>query len=477
VEIKFKPSWKQHLAWQLLEDKKTKQVAYGGGAGSGKTWLGSSWKIYRRLTYPKTRGLIAREKMVDITDSVLVTYRKVLGVFGLENNKDYKYNGNDHEFTFSNGSTEKFTQMPWIPSDPDYEYLGSKEYTDFWAEEASEIQEKGVEIAGTRIRWMLGEHGLIPKTLITCNSNQGWIYKEFYLPDRDGRLEDYRALIRALVTDNPDPEFVKIYLDSLNNIKDPVTRARLRDGDWEYATDDRVLYYHDKLISAFHNKYTPDGKACLTVDTSRYGKDSTIIWRYSGLRAKQRYVVYHSRTSGVDPTSQVVNKVKELEEAYSIPRCNVIVDEMGAGGPGVVDGLQGCVNFVGSSRPILAKEEPGKKIIDLIGTRKPQFDSLKAQCAFYLADKLNGDEFAIEEESRELQNKIIEEALAHKKKAVDSGKKLGITPKDKICDILKRSPDDWDNFIMRMVLEIKPQPLITGLRTFGKRETFDDLFG
>ena len=212
------------------------------------TFFGSAWKIYRRLTYAKTRGLVVREKMVDITDSVLITFRKVLEQFGLEKEKHYTYNDNKHEFTFYNGSTEKFTQMPWIVSDPDYEYLGSKEYTDFWAEEASEIREKGIDVATSRIRWMLSEYDLIPKTLITANASQGWLYKEFYLPDRDGTLEAHRKFIKAFVTDNPDPEFVRIYLDSLNNIKDPETRARLRDGDWEYATDDGVLFYHDKLI-------------------------------------------------------------------------------------------------------------------------------------------------------------------------------------------------------------------------------------
>ena len=90
-EINFQPSWKQHLAWLALEDGFTEEVVYGGAAGGGKSFLGAAWKIYRRLRYPGSRGITGRTVMKDIKESTLVTFFKVLGLWGLKQGVDYTH--------------------------------------------------------------------------------------------------------------------------------------------------------------------------------------------------------------------------------------------------------------------------------------------------------------------------------------------------------------------------------------------------
>ena len=183
--INFLPSWKQHLAWQALEDATTEEVVYGGAAGGGKSYLGACWKIYRRLRYPGSRGMTARTVLKDIRESTLVTYFKVLSSWGLRAGIDYTYNGQDHFLQFANGSREVFKDLGWNPSDPDYQRLGSSEYTDIWIEEAGDgLPEKAAQIAKSRIRWMLGEFGLCVKLLITCNPGYHWVAREVLLRRR-----------------------------------------------------------------------------------------------------------------------------------------------------------------------------------------------------------------------------------------------------------------------------------------------------
>jgi phage terminase large subunit len=463
LEINFRPSVKQYLAYTFLVDNSTTAVLYGGAAGGGKTFFGCAWQIIMRLAYPGSRGLIAREVRADIKDSTLITFKEVCRDFGLEVGKHYKINYSDLVVTFFNGSEIAFRQLPYIPSDPEYEYLGSTLYTDAFIEEASQVKEKAFESVRVRTRWMHDVYDLKPKILLTCNPHKGWLYKEFYKPNRDNYLEDDRRFIQAFVTDNPNKKFVEGYKASLEKIKDPITKARLLRGDWEYSDSENQLYSYDALANLFRNEFIPGGNKYITVDTSRFGKDQTVIYYWNGWRAEERVTVAHDKTNKTTPTDQIVNEVKSLEKKHVVPRSNIGIDELGQGGSGVIDALPGCKSYVGSSSPIPTNKD-----------EKPNYTILKAQCAFELADVVNENKMYVAVTDPMLQDKIIAEAEAHKKKNIDSDKKLSITSKDDIKDLLGWSPDDWDNFLIRKFLELKPSASPKAIKTFNKRTNYED---
>jgi len=56
---------------RLLTDSTTRQVFAGGGAGGGKSFIGSLWQITQRIRFPYTRGLIARRAYSDLRDSTM----------------------------------------------------------------------------------------------------------------------------------------------------------------------------------------------------------------------------------------------------------------------------------------------------------------------------------------------------------------------------------------------------------------------
>lgn len=243
-------SKKQSSTWHYLEDNQTTEVLFGGAAGPGKSYLGCIWHIYRRTTYPDTRGLIGRAQLSTLKQSTLITFFKVAGIMGYKQGKDYHYNAQDHVITWSNKSVTHFKDLAYYPSDPDFLSLGSTEYTDAFIDEAVEITKKAYEIVNSRLRWRISELGLVPKTLLTCNPGPGWV-KETFIKDKDGDpviLKPYQKFIPALATDNPDPEFVALYLGQLNKMTSEYDKQRLIFGDWDAARE---------VTNPFAHQYDP----------------------------------------------------------------------------------------------------------------------------------------------------------------------------------------------------------------------------
>jgi hypothetical protein len=230
----MKLSKKQSLAWHYLTDTTTTEILYGGAAGGGKSYLGCLWHIRQRVTYAGSRGFIGRKELKSIKESTLITYLKVAQLMGYRSGIDFKFNAQDMVINWANGSRTVFKELKQEPSDPNFESLGSTEFTDAFIDEAGEITEKAFDIINSRIRWMLSDYGLVPKILLTCNPNINWIKKK-YIKEPGGeyiKLKPYQKYIRATVEDNPDEGFLKLYKESLSKMNE-YDKARLLFGDWD----------------------------------------------------------------------------------------------------------------------------------------------------------------------------------------------------------------------------------------------------
>jgi phage terminase large subunit len=284
-KLRFAPSYKQHLAWQALEDAQSEEIVYGGAAGGGKSFLGASWKIYRRLKYPGSRGLVGRTVFNDLKESTLITFFEVLSRWDMVAGRDYFYHGTDHYIQFANGSREVFKALGWVPSDPDYQRLGSTEFTDLWIEEAGDgLPQKAMKIAKSRIRWKLHEFDLIPKVLITCNPGYHWI-REAYFYDEDDKpvvLKEHQKVIKALVTDNPNPDFVKLYKKNLEGLSD-YDRSRLLEGDWNAVEKSGGEFYGkfstEKHSGDFAHLYDRELPLHITLDFNTAPYMTLNVWQ------------------------------------------------------------------------------------------------------------------------------------------------------------------------------------------------------
>lgn len=400
----------------------------------GKTALGCYWQLKQRLKYPNTRGLIGRAVLKTLKETTLVSLFQVAKMQGLESGKHYKYNAQMSQIEFINGSIILLKDLYSYPSDPNFDELGSLEITDAFIDEANQIEDKARNIIKSRIRYQLDENDLVPKILYTCNPAKNWTYHEFYKPQLDGTISKNKRFIASLIDDNP--YISKHYKQNLLTL-DQVSKERLLFGNWEYSNDPSTLIDYDKILDAFSSSYLPSGPHYITCDVARFGNDSTVIGVWDG------YCVKLHQYKGKSVV-EVADIIKSFQIENQVPSSQIVVDEDGVGG-GVVDILR-CKGFVNNSSPL---ENP-------ITKQKENFDNLKSQCYYKLAEMINDSKLYINA-SGTMKEKIIEELEQVKQKSVDNDGKKGIIPKDKVKALIGRSPDFSDCLAMRMIFEYTPR--------------------
>jgi phage terminase large subunit len=420
---------KQTKALDILEDDITTELLFGGGAGGAKSVLGCYWQIKNRLKYPGSRGLIGRTVLKTLKETTLKTFFDVCKMQGLKTGVHYSYSEQRGLISFSNGSEILLKDLASKPGDKDFDELGSLEITDAFIDEANQITWKAKDIVSSRIRYKLDEFGLIPKILMTCNPAKNWTYSEFYRLDKDKKLPSYRKFLQSLATDNPF--LTHHYIDNLRKL-DKNSRERLLYGNWEFDDDPySLIESYDAIIDLFSNK-VQEGKMYIVCDAARFGSDKAVIIVFNGMKAIDKFTFDKSKTTDIS------KKITEFQEMYGIPNRQTLVDSDGVGG-GVADEV-GCVSFVNNARPKLSKD-------------KRNFDNLKSQCAFMLADMVNGSQLSIEFKcNRDERDEIIQEFEQLKREPSDE--KMKMISKDKIKENIGRSPDWLDTFIMRMYFEL-----------------------
>ena len=211
-------------------------------------------------------------------------------------------------------------------------------------------------------------------------------------------------------------------------------------GNWEYDDDPDALMKFDAINDIFSNTVDKVDNKYMTVGVARFGHDKAVIIIWQGMEA---IFIKTIDKCGID---QLEIEIRTLASEYKIPFSCIIADEDGVGG-GLIDNLRGIKGFVGNSVPL---EEANKKV---------NFKNLRSQCYYKLASYVNHHKIRVNCNDTIRQN-ITEELEQIKGEAIDSDQKLRVIPKDKIKEVLGRSPDYADTLMMRMWFELKPTPII-----------------
>lgn len=441
MKIKFDTNGneKQKEACRYWIDNTTFDICYGGSKGSGKSYLGCSLIFGDALIYAGTHYFIARKKLNDLRKYTIPSIYEVFTHWGLSE-KHYRFDGKDNFFELYNGSKVFLIEASYMPSDPNYERFGSMQITRGWIEEAGELAVKAKDnLAASIGRWKNDVYGITGKLLQTCNPSKNYLYRDYYKKFRDKSIEIWKKFIQALPGDNK--KLPPGYLENLDRILTKNEKERLLKGNWEYDDDPATLCDYEAICNIYTNQFVPHGEKYITADIARLGKDNTVARVWSGWRVLKR--VKRSKLR----INESADLIRDLANEFSVPMSNTIVDEGGVGG-GVVDLLH-CIGFVANAKPLETGEYDanGEQIID-------NYDMLKSQCGFKLAEKINKNE-VFEDADPEVQDVVTEELEQLKQKSVDSDGKKGLMPKDDIKSNIGRSPDDLDNYIMRAYFDIK----------------------
>lgn len=423
MNIEFKPTYKQHKAWQYLQDRKTTHILYGGSVGSGKSFLGCMWCFLSCIQYPGVRFLIGRSRLNVLKRTTLKTLFDILKRFNVE----YTFNSQNNTLIFKNSSEIMFIDLFPYPADPDYDRLGSLEVSGAFIDELSEISYKGFEVLFTRIRYKLNEYNLTPKLFCASNPAQGWAKNFFYRPFIEGNEKENIKFIQALPTDNK--YLNKIYLQGLEKNLTSGLKQRLLYGSWDFDADEFQLFNYESLTNTFYNEYfvNEDRQKYITADIAELGSDKTVICIWEGWKLFK--LIQLSKSEIVD----TVNKIKDIMREHKVIISNVIIDSVGVGA-GVASMLRGCVRYLGSERPL----------------NNEKYKNIKAQLMYHFSNQINTNGVFF---NFEYDDNLIQEALLYKKEI--KGEMVGIISKDEIKQRLGRSPDKIDAIYLRSYFAFK----------------------
>lgn len=428
-KIKIELSDKQQQALKALHwSTDYTHVLYGGAASGGKTFLGCYWQIARRLLYPNTRGLIIRSELKAIRQTTLNTFWQIVGLMKLKDGVDYSFNAQDFVFTFSNGSQIVFKEIQYLPSDPEYSYLGGYECADAFVDEAQQVPGRGLELLGSRIRLnLIGDREQPkPKILMTCNPSKGYLYNEYYDPYRTNKLRPERIFIPALLSDNTLMKNRDVYEETLKSLSERDYK-RLALGDWDYDDSPDLLFDTQSMLQMFTKDVEAIGDGYITCDPAAMGNDRTVICLWKGLHLIRFFEYNHKYPH------EVADIIRVLATENGVRLNNVIVD---ADGLGIgVSGILRCKEFNNGSS---AKDSV-------------HYSNLKSECYFKLASMVRDNKVYIHDNSK--RDELIKE-LDLVRDRTKEDKKRAVSSKDEIKSKLNRSPDYADAVMMRMFFEV-----------------------
>lgn len=184
-----RPSPKQAQFLRLT----TKNVAFGGARGGGKSWAIRTKAKLMAVKYPGIKQLIVRKSYPELINNHINALKDEL--YGIA-----RYNKTEKIITLANGSTIKFG---YCATDGDLDQYQGAEYDIIYLDEATQLKEEWIRKITACCR---GVNGYPKRIYYTCNPggvSHGYI-KRLFIDRRyeDGeRPEDY-SFVQSLVTDN-----------------------------------------------------------------------------------------------------------------------------------------------------------------------------------------------------------------------------------------------------------------------------------
>lgn len=197
----------------------------------------------------------------------------------------------------------------------------------------------------------------------------------------------------------------------------------------EEQENNDMLCSYGAIESLWTNTHVKGLERYISADIALHGSDKFKLGVWEGLS-----LIHYIEVDKCD-ADEVEKLIKDIAEKWKVKRSNIVYDADGLG-TFLRGYLKGAVPF----------NNGGKAI-------NSTFKNIKSECGFKLAEKINNGEIYINCETN--KSNIIKELECLQSYNLDNEGKIQILPKEKVKEIIGRSPDDLDMLLMRMYFEVQ----------------------
>lgn len=287
------------------------------------SFLGSAWLIASCIRWDDMRMVVARLTLKSLRESTWNTICAIVRDWGLEEDVNYRIDSLHGEMIFWNNSKIIMKELADTLMDPDFQRLGSSEYSGAFVDEVGQISQKAIDVLGSRIRWKVENTTVVPKLLMSTNPCLGWVRDRFVM-DEEGNdvvMKKHDRYIPFSVFDNPDERFRRAYLVALDNIKDQATKERLKYGNWNWVdTNEAAAYWNfdgsKHLITKLREEhYDPTKPIIISWDFNVMPYMSTLALQID-YENKKVYVIEETLGKPEEKENNTPKLARKLEAKY-----------------------------------------------------------------------------------------------------------------------------------------------------------------
>lgn len=431
------------------------EIVLIGPTGVGKSALAAHLFISMCDDFPMSQIFVWRKNFSTARKTIWRTYKKMLSDMGMIQEEDYHLNEGSLLIEFPNKSLITFAEAD-ATKDRDQNKIKGLDITANQIEESNEFIEDAVDMIMSR-KGRANQNGQASINILTMNPNNGWTKSRYYDKWKKGELPSNVIVIEFTLEDSWQSDQD---INSLIRSKPKWWVERYLKNNWSYLDEDHSLIsgYLWEKASIYHlpepardekgNLIPKDPRyrfdKVIGVDVSDNGPDATVLSLIEeGVLTVQKELKLPERQYGVNsdvdsrPTGYLL--AQQLiafaeSKGFTKAQARLISLEVNGVGTAMRDGMKAL----------------GWHIDEYTATGKSRNETL-----LNMRRALDEGEVQVlqKEAYRGHDDELWREISAHDTDIVDGVEK--VTKKEKIREILSRSPDYADSFSIAVRMHSK----------------------
>lgn len=315
------PDYEASPKQALFHTTTADEALFGGSAGPGKSAALVAEAVTTALQYPGIPVDLFRRTIPMLKSSLVPEIHKQCAAY--INAGHMRYNGQDRQFIFKNGST---INLNYLDTAADiYRYQG-QEMPYLMFDELTQFPQDWYEYLKTRNRTSNKDWPVrIRATSNPGGVGHGWVKRVFIDSAPWGQLHEdpetklTQIFIPARIDDHPDEHFKEQYKKKLQAIKDPALRKALLDGDWNIFSG-QVFTEWRRDLHVVEPFTIPDHWPRWSGYDHGYNTQAANVWLTRDPQSGRKYVyreMYETKT-GVTELSSIIKRYEQGERI--VPR-------------------------------------------------------------------------------------------------------------------------------------------------------------